>query len=60
MERGSNRWSPTETPRGTKHSNIEKAAQFARVVRVLKLAERLGLDLPDSFAGYRELLSDLF
>ena len=44
----------------TKHSNIEKAAQFARVVRVLKLAERLGLDLPDSFAGYRELLSDLF
>ena len=43
-----------------KHSNIEKGAQFARVVRVLKLAERLGLDLPDSFAGYRELLSDLF
>src|SRR5580704_10951839 len=34
-----------------KHANIEKAAQFARVVRVLKLAERLGLDLPDSFAG---------
>jgi hypothetical protein len=44
---------------GTEHSNIEKASQFARVVRVLKLAERLGLDLPDSFAGYRELLSDL-
>ena len=44
----------------TEHSNIEKATQFARVVRVLKLAERLGLDLPDSFAGYRELLSDLF
>ena len=43
----------------TEHSNIEKAAEFARVVRVLKLAERLGLDLPDSFAGYRELLSDL-
>src|SRR5712671_1837827 len=47
-------------PGETKHSNFEKAAQFARVVRVLKLAERLGLDLPDSFAGYRELLSDLF
>src|SRR5262249_57475186 len=45
---------------GAEHSNIEKAAQFARVVRVLQLAERLGLDLPDSFAGYRELVSDLF
>ena len=32
----------------TKPSNIEKGAQFARVVRVLKLAERVGLDLPDS------------
>jgi hypothetical protein len=48
------------TPEETEHSNIEKAAQFARVVRVLQLAERLGLDLPDSFASYRELLSDLF
>jgi len=48
------------TPEETEHSNIEKAAQFARAVRVLKLAERLGLDLPDSFAGYRELVSDLF
>src|SRR5262252_10194184 len=46
--------------RGTKHSNIEKAAQLARMVRVPKLAERLGLDLPDSLAGYRELVSDLF
>ena len=47
-------------PGGTEHSNIEKGAQFARVVRVLKFAERLGLDLPDSFAGYRELVSDFF
>ena len=42
------------------HSNIEKSAQLARMVRVLKFAERLGLDLPDSFAGYRELVSDFF
>ena len=47
-------------PGEREQSNIEKAAQFARVVRVLQLAERLGLDLPDSFAGYRELVSDLF
>src|SRR5215472_9426534 len=47
-------------PGETGQSNIEKAAQFARVVRVLQLAERLGLDLPDSFAGYRELVSDFF
>ena len=38
--------------RGMEHSNIEKAAQFERVVRVLKFAERLGLDLPDAFAGH--------
>ena len=30
---------------GAKPSNIEKGAQFARVVRVLKLAERLGLQM---------------
>src|SRR3984893_5203963 len=53
-------WYWYANPGEAEHSNIEKAAQFARVVRVLKLAERLGLDLPDSFAGYRELLSDLF
>jgi hypothetical protein len=38
--------------RGTKYSNIQKAAQFVRMVRVLQFAERLGLDLPDSFAGH--------
>jgi hypothetical protein len=47
-------------PGETEHSNIEKVAQLARMVRVLELAERLGLDLPDSFAGYRELVSDFF
>jgi hypothetical protein len=46
--------------RQPEHSNIEKAAELVRVLRVLKLAERLGLDLPDSLAGYRELVSDLF
>jgi hypothetical protein len=39
-------------------SNIEKAAEL--VLRVRKLAERVGLDLPDSLAGYRELVSNLF
>jgi hypothetical protein len=44
--------------RQPEHSNIEKAAEL--VLRVRKLAERVGLDLPDSLAGYRELVSDLF
>src|SRR6516162_7279443 len=42
------------------HLNIEESAQLARMVRVLKFAECLGLDLPNSFAGYRELVSDFF
>jgi hypothetical protein len=52
FERGRHTWNWYANPRETEHSNIEKAAQFARVVRVLKFAQRLGLDLPDSFAGY--------
>ena len=51
---------PDLVHRQPEHSNIEKAAELVRVLRVRKLAERLGLDLPDSLAGYRELVSDLF
>jgi len=49
---------PDLVHRQPEHSNIEKAAEL--VLRVRKLAERVGLDLPDSLAGYRELVSDLF
>src|SRR5665213_17325 len=40
-------------------SGIEEGAQFARAARVLKLAQGLGLALPDALAGHRELLADL-
>jgi hypothetical protein len=33
------------------------AAQLAGAARVLELAQRLGLDLPDALAGDRELLA---
>jgi len=39
---------------------VQKAGQFAATLRVLQLAHRLGLDLPDPFAGDREDLADLF
>src|SRR5438552_11101289 len=39
---------------------IQKAPQLPRPARVFQLAQRLGLDLADALAGYRELLADLF
>src|SRR5471032_638956 len=39
---------------------VEEAAQHPGAARVLQLAQCLGLDLADTFAGYRELLADLF
>src|SRR4051812_8868695 len=37
---------------------IEEAVQLADTRRVTHLAQRLGLDLPDAFAGNLELLAD--
>ena len=39
---------------------IQERAQLPRPARVLKLAQRLGLDLTDTLAGHRELLADFF
>src|SRR5690348_6771365 len=41
-------------------SVVEEGPQFARPRRVLELAQRLGLDLPYTLAGDRELLADFF
>src|SRR5690349_2152976 len=37
---------------------VKEAPHLPRTARVLELPERLGLDLPDAFAGDRELLPD--
>src|SRR5688500_16353182 len=39
---------------------IQEASELAAPARMLEFAERLGLDLADTFAGDRELLADLF
>src|SRR5215208_5757965 len=39
-------------------SIVQKAPQLAAPARMLQLAQRLGLDLPDAFARHRELLAD--
>src|SRR5436190_24238669 len=39
---------------------FEKCAQLAAPRRMPQLSERLGLDLPDAFAGDREALADFF
>src|SRR5262249_12466078 len=39
---------------------VKEAAQLPRPARMLELAQRLGLDLPDALARHRELLADLF
>src|SRR5260221_14463792 len=39
-------------------SIIQKAPQLPTPRRMLQLAQRLGLDLADAFAGHRELLAD--
>src|SRR5258708_24813862 len=41
-------------------STVQEAAQFPRPRGVLQLAQGLGLDLADAFAGDAELLADLF
>src|SRR5436190_11485526 len=41
-------------------SAVEEAAEFPRATRVFQLAQRLGFDLSDAFAGDAELLADLF
>ena len=41
-------------------SDVKKAAQAARTVRVRQLPQRLGLDLTDALAGDREAFADLF
>ena len=45
---------------GARALAVEEAAQLPRPARVLQLAQRLGLDLADAFAGDAELLADLF
>ncbi len=39
---------------------VEEAPQLPAPRRMLQLAQRLGLDLPDALARHRELLADLF
>src|ERR1700691_3292582 len=39
-------------------SAIEEASQLPRPARVFELAQRLGLDLPDTLARHREFLAD--
>src|SRR5580658_7435562 len=41
-------------------STIQEAAQLPRTAGVLQLAQGLGFDLADAFAGDAELLADLF
>src|SRR3954463_8263653 len=41
-------------------SVVEEAPELARAAGVLELAQGLGLDLADAFAGHRELLADFF
>src|SRR5262249_1108159 len=56
--------SPSAMDRGSvrpaTRSIVEERAQLPRPARVLQLAERLGFDLADTFAGHRELLADFF
>src|SRR6202140_2010655 len=50
------------SPRGEREirSLLQVVAELLRARRVAQLAQRFGLDLPDSLAGDPEPLSDLF
>src|SRR5690349_18351357 len=43
---------------GLSISVVEEAAELPAAARMLELAQRLGFDLADAFAGHTELLAD--